>query len=355
MTQTRPPEPDERPLPLIRLSSADAEALDAILAARAGDPTGPALARVDNERAHRVQGLLDVIGAWPAGEADEGLAGDEAAVDALVEATLERARHARQRERFATQAQMFSEAGPGPGPGWRQVASGAFAAIIALALLLPALEHNRFEGRRVGCAANLSQAGLAMGGYAADNNGDMPRGRTEPGAPWWRVGQPAADENAPVPSNSAHLFLLVRQGYIEAHQLTCPENHRAHGRIAEDAQDWPSADAVSFSYQNQYTAEPQKLADQNHLAVLADRNPLFRIRVGEFRFDAESPRITPSRAHARRGQNVLTADGAVRWQVRPLIRVPGSGQVTNIWVADGVTEFTGHEIPSGPGDSFLVP
>ncbi len=350
MSQSRQPDPPfnktEDSLALVRLADADARALDARLAARAGDVTGPPLAHVDSRRVERVDALLQLIATWPVNGDDAG--------EALVQATLDRARAARQRERFATQAQMLAEAGPAGGPAWRQVASAAFAAIIALALLLPALEHNRFEARRTQCAANLSNAGEAMAAYAGDHNGNMPRDRVEPGAPWFHVGQ-APGPDGTVTSNSAHLFLLVRKGYVEPDKLACPENRHAALRVDPAAHDWPNADAVSFSYHNQYTDQPHRLEEKAPLAVLADRNPLFTIRVGELRFDADAPRVTPSRAHAKRGQNVLRGDGSVHWQVRPLMRIPGTNSATNIWVADGVTEFTGHETPTGPADSFLVP
>jgi prepilin-type N-terminal cleavage/methylation domain-containing protein/prepilin-type processing-associated H-X9-DG protein len=55
-------------------------------------------------------------------------------------------------------------------------------AIIALlaALLLPSLALAKERGRRAACASNLRQIGMAIRGYAEDNEGKIPYGPTAP-------------------------------------------------------------------------------------------------------------------------------------------------------------------------------
>lgn len=55
----------------------------------------------------------------------------------------------------------------------------AIIAILA-SLLLPTLAKSRDTGRKVACISNLRQIGLAIQGYASDNDGKMPYGPIAP-------------------------------------------------------------------------------------------------------------------------------------------------------------------------------
>ncbi|MEX1017333.1 MAG: hypothetical protein WDZ31_11370 [Phycisphaeraceae bacterium] len=336
------------------VSPADAPVLDALLdrpeaAAQAGGPS-PEAAPADAARRARISqvlSLLDYAGPDESGEEHEQ----------GVRAALAAVQAARQRERFATQVQMLTEPEPSIGIGWRQVAMAAAVFVVAVSLLFPVLEHNRSEARRIACASNLRTAfSEGFGAYATDYNGMLPRGEVRQGNVWWNVGQRPEHEHAGSPSNTAHLFILIHEGYVDPATLACPENSTAFVRqLSANQRDWPSPEAVSYSYQNQYRAEPLRLNRNGHLALLADRNPLFVMRGGTMTFDRTTPRTAPSRIHDNRGQNVLTADGGVRWTLRPLLSVPRQGD-GNIWVADNdVKVFTGRELPASEADSFLVP
>ncbi|MFA9479870.1 hypothetical protein ACERK3_16425 [Phycisphaerales bacterium AB-hyl4] len=344
--QARRREQLEQPVQIRYVSPADAPVLDAIVDGSAVKAT---MSETDAQRREKVEsllGLLDAVG--PDESGDEQEAGVRRAI-AAVQA-------ARQRERFATQVQMLTEPEPTLGVGWRQVAMAAAAFVVAVSLLFPVLEHNRSEARRIACASNLQQAGMAFGQYAAANNGMMPRGHVQPGSTWWNVGQQPDHEHGASPSNTAHLFILIRQRYVEPETLACPENSAAFvQQLTQNQIDWPSPDAVSYSYQNQYTSDPLRLSRSGHAAVLADKNPLFVMGASGMSFDEKTPRTAASRIHDGRGQSLLTADGGVRWTVSPMLRIPGRGDSTNFWVADGVKTFTGRELPSSPDDSFLVP
>jgi len=327
------------------LSPADAEALEAVMgrigslgansAAGAGRRAG--WGHLPSElalRAGRAEALIRIIGQCPVEEAS----------DDLVARTLTHVAEVRQRERFAQQAQSLVM--PAVAFRWSELIAVAAVLLISLSLVWPALERSREEARRAACAGNLSDAGMAIGQYAADNAGLMPRGKTRPNSLWWNTGKkPAADGS--VESNSYHLYLLARQHYLHPLTLACPENPYAMRNPSPDAMDWPNPEAVSYSYQNQYTAEPVSLDDVRDLAMLADKNPLF---VGA-NYNRDLLPMSPSDQHGRVGQNILNVTGNVLWSSDPLL------EGDNIWLPEDVdpADITGREAPSGPSDSFLVP
>jgi hypothetical protein len=301
--------------------------------------------------------VLQLIDTWPAEDPPRDLAAR----------TLARIEQAQQQSRFDRQIRTLALAGgPGGGSGgrrfaWNDLAAVAAMLIAAFSLGLPMLSSSRAQSRQIACADNLRVAGAAMGGYAADNQGQMPRLGNFEGQPWFLVGQGVESDGASgqpqrVRSNSAHLFVLVRRGYVHPGTLACPENEHAPGALSAQAFDWPSAPAVSYSYQNQFTARPMKLEHAPRMAVLADKNPLFLIsRDGQtgqihLHFRRDLPATTISQMH-RNGQNILYADGAVAWAVTPV----QPGNKDNIWLLDGIGDYEGNESPTRPDDAHLIP
>lgn len=335
-----------RPAWVRHLSEPDAEVLEALLGAMNRDASGGTAQQRDPQRTQRVQALLTLLDALPEEEDDPR----------RVERTLHAVEAAQQRQRLAIPpSEMRPQAGGGF--GWRHVAMAAVAAVLGLSLLLPVLEYNRAEAQRITCAANLQTAGIGFQQYAADHDGVLPRGRVQPGAPWWHVGEVPSEKDPVVRSNSAHLYLLVRGGgYVDADDLACPTNpHAPLGEMSMAHRDWHAPEQVSYSYQNQYTERPWRVEPRAHMAVLADKNPLFVARQGRVIFDAQRPFDAPSRSHNQRGQNVVLLDGSVLWTQSPVMRRPGQFYETNIWVAEGVDRYTGTELPGSRDDSFLVP
>lgn len=308
----------------VTLGPADAAAVDALLSGETGT--------CEPARMARVQAVLKLVSACPA----------PAPGDDLVARTLHRVARSKpwsqrlEPLRFASFPFSLAE-------------FGAVAAmiIVGVSLTLPALVRHRGEARRVACQSNLALAGMALERYAADFAGYLPRGDVRPGSPWFNVGQTHRGE--PVESNSAHLYLLARHGYVNPQTLNCPENAHAPVRLARDAYDWPSAEAVGFSYQNQYSARAIRVDDNPALAILADRNPLFVVRPGEGIQQRGLQADSPSFAHGGRGQNVLVGAGQADWKTRPVM--PGGD---NIWLPRGRFGFAGNETADF-NDSFLVP
>ncbi len=343
--------------PNLTLSDADAAVLDAIIEARArgvdtASGAGP-LPPGGAARAARVHALLNLLSL---DEPDAENQPTDGELDVLTADVLEAIATQRQRQRFAEQVQVFAEPRRTIGVSLRQLMTAAAVFLIGLSLLLPVLNNTRHQAQQTACAAGLGGVGGSFARYASDHQGNMPRYDIRPASAWWRVGQ--ATSPAAVQSNSANLYLLVRLGYTEADALNCPANPSAPaaGSMTGQQLDYANHQQVSYSYQNQFRAQPIKLADgRTVIAVLADKNPLFVIQPGRFAQHVDTATTAPSVVHGSRGQNVLLSTGQVRWVVRPEIERTDNQTSDNIWTAQNISTYTGTETPADAGDSFLVP
>ncbi|MCC7147198.1 MAG: hypothetical protein IT443_12195 [Phycisphaeraceae bacterium] len=337
---------------LPQLSAQDAELVDAMLDWLSGPGQDQAAEAwpggQESPRAGRVAEWMSLIGSCPVEKPGRD----------LLAGTLAKVKDAEQTERFRRQIEYLTT----PSRRWNWSDMGAVAAIllVGVSLLWPSLGYTRSEARRIACANNLGAAGAAMNSYASDHQGQMPRSGNFAGVPWYRVGQNSQTgqtAQGQVQSNSAHLYLIIRQGYINPAALACPENEQAAMSLPQGQFDWPNPDAVSYSYQNQFTARPIVLEGVPHLAILADKNPLFLIRIkpgqqgAELTFRKDLPATTASRFH-RGGQNILRGDGTVLWSSQPWL--PGSER-DNIWLLHGLDHYQGTESPTRSDDAHLIP
>ena len=228
--------------------------------------------------------------------------------------------------------------------------------LIGVSLAIPVLTNTREEAMRLACQSNLSTAGRAFFQYASDNIGNMPRGLIAPNSTWYNIGHTTNDIQ-PVKSNSANLYLIARNRYIDPSNLVCPSYTYAAKGMTADMYDWPDAQSVSYSYQNQFAKDPLKIQNSPRMVVLADRNPRFNIANGTRQrliYLNRKPDSAPSLNHTDHGQNVLFADGSAWWANHPVMDT-GMLSSDNIWLADGVEEYNGNETPSSANDVFLVP
>ncbi|MEM1446818.1 MAG: hypothetical protein AAGF84_12235 [Planctomycetota bacterium] len=340
------------------LHEADAATLDALMLAREAGST-PLLPADLTERRGGVEQVLALL------DRDTPEALDAPETGDLAIRTMDAIRSARQRERFSQQIDMLSQAPPTAGVSLRQVLSAAAILLLGVTLLLPMLQQSQNNAMQQACAANLGLAGLAFNSYASDHAGVFPRAASVPGASWWNVGRPdAMTADGKVQSNSAHLYLLVRGGYIQAERLACQGNVHAPrgGQMTVSHLDWSSPLSVSYSYQNQFT--PQLLRPEEaspELAVLADKNPLFVPRNGRLVFDRDAKITDASRQHGGDGQNALRIDGSAAWTIVPnFVNARDADDRPDVFWAVGSKSsdhhYTGRELPDGVNrDAFLVP
>ena len=340
MPLTPPPSPPDEST----LCPDDAAVLDAYLAHRAMGLTSGPMPPASGQRLDKVVEVLGVLDHYPV---------DEPSVD-LVRHTLARVESERNRRQFAQQVAMLAQPRRTLGVHWSQILSAAAIFVIGASLLLPVLERNRDDAHRVVGAANFGMAAKAFDQYAQNNRGFMPKYATRPNSTWWNLGQVEGDY---AQSNSAHLYKLVRDGYLKPQHLADPSNPHAPGpgEMTDHDYDWKAPEQISYSYQNQHGRRAIKLLDQPNMVILAYKNPLFVARKGKVAYDRSVSPQAASRIARGRGQQMLFNDGHVRWSCQPIVTHPTTGQADNIYRAQGIDHYTGTETPSSPGDTFLVP
>ena len=319
--------------PWMSLSPEDAQVLDQLLTNNPGESADVSQSAARGERLSQVLALLDQCPAEdPPAE--------------LTDRTLQRIREARQSRRFAQQIEVLSM--PRSNFGWYELGAVAASLLIMASLALPMVARNQDQARRTACANGMQSAAVGFGNYGHDHQNVLPRGPVAPGASWFNIGMGPAKDGG-IRSNSSHLYILVRNGYLNPKTLSCPENQFTPKYFAPDAADWQRHEETSYSYQNQFTAKAFRIDRKPQMAVLADKNPLFVIVPGQPLVTRNISPDSPSELH-KAGQNVLTADGVVAWQTTAM----RSGN-DSMWTISGVPKYTGTETPTDPDDSHLVP
>ena len=327
---------------LIELAPEDGHAIDALIESRAMGPRlASSLARppVEPDRAASAAWWMSLIDEWPADEAP----------DHLVRGTLQRLRRHHSTDLDVVRLRGHQRGLDMP-VRMREIMAVAAMLIVGVSLALPILARTRHEAMRVACRAQLATVGKAFAQYAGDYLGTMPRRSVVPNSSWYHVGWTLSDSK-PVRSNSANLYLLARYHYVEPSTLACPAKDRLDQVMTAEMRDWQTMADVSYSYHNQFAARASRLEREPHMAILADKNPRFVVHNGtNFAHLTALPESTASLTHHSRGQNVLFADGGVRWCTTSIM--PNGD---NIWLAEGVDVYKGTEIPSRDDDAFLVP
>jgi prepilin-type N-terminal cleavage/methylation domain-containing protein/prepilin-type processing-associated H-X9-DG protein len=277
-------------------------------------------------------------------------------------------------------------------------------AVILLAIFVPYLLSWRESNRRVRCAEHLSRLRAALWAYTET------RGRISAAESWFPrvrydvINQPdgytaftGADDPDPFAENSsvkpndvtASLWLLVREGIVtDTSVFVCPSSSDSRDLLVDAAGRTVPArqrgnfrlpQNLSYSYANPFgSALEYKLIDTlpGGFAMLADKSPGTQ-RGGIDRVKATDDRRTlaagNSLNHGQAGQNVLYADGSVRWMTSPFVGLGYSGyQPTggdNIYTALEATPIEPGRTPPANGtgvwsrsigpawnhDSYLVP
>jgi hypothetical protein len=323
-----PDEPiaDSADTPPVTLSPQDAAALEAVLE---GTPAS------DPAREARVKAWLHTLKQAPVPASSPDLA-----ARALAAIQIDRMRISSRAAQAAPAARTISPR------RWRylkEAAAMATAAAILVAVLIPGIAQARQSARRVACANNLSLMSNAFATYAAANTGELPALAMPANRNWLGLGK-AVDDH----SNAANLLPLVAGAYITADHFACPGRGTPAVAMPANPTDVPDG-FRGYSYVNLYGPARPSWNGSASTLVLADRNPLF---------DPDSPNASPSRNstnHGSHGSYVLSADGAVAWQITPNVGPKGD----NIWTLGNPQSprilYSGTEVAESSDDVFLAP
>ncbi len=297
----------------------------------------------EDDEFHR---LHDAIHA--AGEAIR-LYPDPEAPEDIVTSTLARLRQHRQTDALLAREQIGRPRVFSPTFSLKELGAVAVAVVLTFVAFVPSMSQLRQQSQRVQCASNAGQIGAAIGSYAMSNNSFLPASDSTSQRWLFKSSEPAA-------SNSSGLFKLVKDNYVSPGAFQCPavRGPAASGFVVQAGMsDFPADQFISYSYQHTLGPDRAIKLDQlmdavaDKMAIFADATPIFR----NGKFLPDRINATASDNHARSGQNVLYLDGHVAWQSSARVGV----QNDHIYLADGVTEYSGDETPASPTDSFLLP
>ena len=198
-------------------------------------------------------------------------------------------------------------------------------------------------------------------GYGNDHAGALPAVAMRAGSPWWKVGS-SGKENQ---SNTRHVWLLVKNDYVDAENFICPGNKNARvtelsSEAIQKLNDFPTRQNISYSY----TFMCNKMAKRPRTAktvLMADLNPVFekvfdrdtgvQQKRDEFTtlWISEQLRKVTSMNHKDRGQNVLLGDSSVKFTKSRMM------SDDDIYTVRGINVYTGREVPCDEKDTFLAP
>ena len=243
---------------------------------------------------------------------------------------------------------------------WRNIVE--VAAIAAMILLvtgvsLPSLSRMR---KVAVCKAQLKRIGEAIARYANDNDGELPSVAVAAGSTWWNVG----DQGAKNQSNTRHVWLLVKKGYLDGKDFICPGRKDARTvtytlEQLTNYNDFPSRQSVNYSFR--FMCDKSGKSQKGRAGVLmADLNPVF-----EKLFDGGKRASVPdkdtrilveaqlskimSANHGRKGQNILFGDGSSEF--KKTRNIFGD----DIYTIRNARFYSGREVPCDEDDIFLAP
>jgi hypothetical protein len=192
--------------------------------------------------------------------------------------------------------------------------------------------------------------------YMADHDGQLPAVATAAGAPWWKVGYQGSGNY----SNTRHLWLLARGGYVEPADFVCPGARVGQGvqldsLQVKDYNDFPDRKHVTFSFRIR-CGKPKGARAVGQKILISDLNPLFEVLPGPdaktliVRLNKELLNIN-SANHNRMGQNVLLDDGSVKF-----LKTRHFGAAKDdIFTLQNTKVYQGVEVPLCESDTFLAP
>ncbi len=235
------------------------------------------------------------------------------------------------------------------------VAAAAVIVFVAGVVIAP-LSLARQKSRQQACLMQLKQIGQGIKSYSDDYDGQLPAVATAVGDPWWKVGYQGKENQ----SNTRHIWLLVKDGYVKPVAFVCPGRSRCRTVQLDPSQvqnynDFPSKKYVTYSFRIRCNkAREESLRGRKVLA--ADSNPLFERLPDDYskplklQPDIDSL-IVNSINHNNRGQNVLFCDGSTEFVKSRQI---GTSQ-DDIFTLQDTATYKGFEVPTSETDNFLAP
>lgn len=244
------------------------------------------------------------------------------------------------------------------GSGWvvrignlRDLVATAAILVFIVGLGVPALLQVRERSQRIACSANLARVGQGLAAYATTFGSSLPFAGWGSQSSW----QPTSDPRLQTVENRRHVYRLLPAGLVPTRFFVCPSSNDAPMPADQVPfhSDFLESRNLSYAYQNMAGVRPTYESNPD-LPVLADDNPAFDdgrplLSLSQ-RLRLVDPTQANSRAHANRGQNILTLGGRVKWTTTPNVGVDGD----NIWTLRGVDRYTGREGPQAATDSHLI-
>jgi len=237
-----------------------------------------------------------------------------------------------------------------------KIAAAAAVFMLIVGVLVPTLGVARQRYRRQRCQMQMSGIFQGLSNYISDHDGQSPAVATTAGAPWWKVGDQGRENH----SNTRHIYLLPKGGYVELSTFVCPGYKGDKPLQLDDSQikrlkDFPSRRYVTYSFRIRcHIIGSGKLMCRK--VLMADWNPLFEQLPEDFSrgllLQLNRKLLTlNSINHNRRGQNVMFGDGHVKFLKTRFIGIAKD----DIFTLQDTDVYQGCEVPSCEADSFLAP
>ncbi|MHC4396832.1 MAG: hypothetical protein ACYS1A_14375 [Planctomycetota bacterium] len=287
--------------------------------------------------------------------------------DELVEGTVWRLNNAARSSQLRLQQLLATEQArkvATKGRYWRDLAKRVATAAVFMVVggtLIGSYNAGTYFARQKSldhrCQMQLSsQIGRGIDNYKADHNGQMPTVATAAGSPWWKVGDRSKENN----SNTRHMWLLVKQGYVKPSEFICPGSIQRKMRgfsipYIKQLNDFPARRYVTYSMRISCRKSPTTKVVSRR-AIIADLNPLFEILPHDY---GNPLNLKPNKDlleansinHKRRGQNILFCDGSAKFVKKRIIGIIKD----DIFTLQDTQVYKGHELPSCETDAFLAP
>ncbi len=286
----------------------------------------------------------------------------ESCPDNLVEGTVWRLNNLARSSQLRLEQLLADEQAKGitdKGRFWKnlgEILTAAAVIVFVLGVVAAPLNLARQKSRQQACLMQLQRIGQGINSYSSDHDGQQPAVATAMGDPWWKVGYQGKENQ----SNTRHIWLLVKGGYVKPADFVCPGRSRYQIVQLDPSQiqnynDFPAKNYVTYSFRIKCN-KPGEEISQGRRVTAADSNPLFE----KLPTDYSKPlKLEPnidlltlnSSNHKSKGQNVLFSDGGAEFVKSRQI---GASQ-DDIFTLQNTDTYKGVEVPSCETDAFLAP